>query len=141
MSEVDFAAFAAAPRMQPQITPGSRPFWTSGGSGKLRLWREQRSGRWLHPFAPLPTDTSGLVEEATSGKATLYTYTVDEHQYHPEVKPPYIIALVELYEQSDLRLPTNIINCSIADLAIGMPMKVTFDQRGDVYYPLFEPDV
>ena len=44
-------------------------------------------------------------------------------------------------EQDDLRLATNIVNCEPAGVTIGMPVRVVFEQREDVWLPLFEPDV
>jgi uncharacterized OB-fold protein len=42
-------------------------------------------------------------------------------------------------EQEGLRLTTNIVNCSIDDVYIGMPVQVVFDHREDVWLPLFMP--
>ena len=54
------------------------------------------------------------------------------------------IGIVELPEQADLRLTTNIVNCAHEDLVIGMPMRVTFEIHADgedvIAIPLFEPD-
>jgi uncharacterized OB-fold protein len=52
-----------------------------------------------------------------------------------------VIAIVEIAEQRDLRLTTNIVNCSPGDVKIGMPVRVLFDKREDVWLPLFEPDI
>ena len=52
-----------------------------------------------------------------------------------------MIGLVELVEQADLRLTTNIINCAPESLAIGMPLRVVFEEiNEDVALPLFEPE-
>ena len=53
---------------------------------------------------------------------------------------PYVIGLVELVEQAGLRLTTNIVNCPLERLAIGMPLRVVFEiLNDDVALPLFEP--
>ena len=52
---------------------------------------------------------------------------------------PYIIGIVELPEQTGLRLTTNIVNCAIDDVQIGMALRVTFEQQGEFFLPLFEP--
>ena len=51
-----------------------------------------------------------------------------------------MIAIVEMDEQSGLRLTTNIVNCDIQAVAIGMRVRVLFEQCADVWLPLFEPD-
>jgi uncharacterized OB-fold protein len=49
---------------------------------------------------------------------------------------------VELIEQPNLRLMTNIINCPVDGVKIGMPLRVVFENVSDeVALPLFEPEV
>jgi uncharacterized OB-fold protein len=75
-----------------------------------------------------------------SGKATVFTFTVNHQPFHPKVTPPYAIAIVELVEQTDLRMPTNLVNCELDRLSCGMPVRVLFEQHGEIFVPLFEPD-
>ena len=49
------------------------------------------------------------------------------------------LALVELEEQADLRLVTNIVNCDPAEVGIGMPVQVDFEEQADVFVPVFKP--
>ena len=78
--------------------------------------------------------------EAVSGRATLHTYTVNHQAWMPGPELPYVVAIVELPEQAGLRLTTNIVGCPIAELEIGMALRVTFEQHDDVWIPLFEPE-
>jgi uncharacterized OB-fold protein len=78
--------------------------------------------------------------ESTTGTASLYSYTVNRKAWNPEVPVPYVIGMVELPEQIGLRMTTNIVNCEVDDVYIGMPLHVTFERHGEVYVPLFEPD-
>ena len=71
--------------------------------------------------------------------ATLYTYTLNHKVWNPDVAVPYVIGMVELPEQVGLRLTTNVVNCAAEDLYIGMPLRVTFEQQGEHFVPLFEP--
>ena len=50
---------------------------------------------------------------------------------------PYIVAIVELDEKTGLRLTSNVLDCGIDDVAIGMPVTVGFIARHDVWYPVF----
>jgi hypothetical protein len=52
-----------------------------------------------------------------------------------------VIAIVELDEQSGLRLTTNIVNCDIGGVVIGMRVRVLFERCADVWLPLFQPDL
>lgn len=75
-----------------------------------------------------------------SGKATLYSFVLMHQIYHPGFasEVPYNIAQVDLEE--GLRILTNIVGCSNADLQIGMPLEVTFEDITDkVMLPKFKP--
>jgi len=67
----------------------------------------------LPPLGPPPIGrlrpcAGELEAEAVSGEGTVFAFTVNQHQFHPDVPPPNLIAIVELIEQHDLRIPTNI---------------------------------
>jgi uncharacterized OB-fold protein len=59
----------------------------------------------------------------------------------PGFDPPYWVAIVEIDEQPGLRLTTNLVGCSPADVKIGMRVRVCFEEREEgIYIPLFEPE-
>ena len=131
---------ANAPRILPAITDVNRAFWTGGAGSELFIQRCESCGRWVHP----PTDRceacdGELRPEPVSGNGTVFTFTENVQPFHPDVPPPYLIAIVELDEQADLRLPTNIVHCEAAALYVGMPVRVLFEPHGDMFVPVFEP--
>ena len=67
--------------------------------------------------------------EAVSGRATLFTYTVNHQPWMPGPELPYIVAIVAIPEQDGLRLTTNLVDVAPDDVEIGM------DARGDVREP------
>jgi len=67
------------------------------------------------------------------------TFTLNHQPWVPSPDHPYAIAIVELDEQPGLRLMTNIANCPAESVRIGMRVRVVFEQRDDVWLPLFEP--
>jgi hypothetical protein len=130
-------------RMPPLLTDLNREFWTSGADGSLRILRCGACRRFLHPPTPVcrycHSHDTGY--DAVSGRATVTTFSVNHQQWAPTAtKEPYVVGLVQLVEQDDLRLITNIVNCAPADVRIGMPVRVTFRPFEDVMLPLFEPD-
>ena len=129
--------------MLPQLTPQNRHFWTGGANGELLILRCGACGRWVHPPASAcPSGDGGeLVPEATSGKGTVFTFTINRHPYNPAVPLPYVIAIVELPEQVGLRFTTNIVNCEPEAVTIGMPVRVLFEQYDEIFVPVFEPDL
>jgi uncharacterized OB-fold protein len=51
------------------------------------------------------------------------------------------VAIVDIEEQEGLRLTTNLVGCEAEEVAIGMPVKVCFEEREEgIFIPLFEPD-
>ena len=52
----------------------------------------------------------------------------------------YRTALVELVEQEGLRFMTNLVNCDPESVSIGMPVRVLFEDHGEIFVPVFEPD-
>ena len=130
----------AVPRMLPALTPRNRAFWTGGASGRLLIQRCADCDRWVHPPGDrCPVCGGELRAEPVSGRGTVFTFTVNAHQFHPDVPPPNLIAIVELAEQEDLRIPTDIVGCEPAGLRCGLPVRVLFERHGEIFYPLFEP--
>jgi uncharacterized OB-fold protein len=113
-----------------------------GTQGELRVLRCQECRHWIHPpTAVCPICLSGDVAfEATSGKGSLFSFAVAHLPAGPNVPVPYTIALVELPEQSGLRLLSNLVNCDPKDATVDMPVRVGFEKHADVFVPVFEPD-
>ena len=108
-----------------------------GSGGQLLIEHCDNCVRWVHPAAGECPDCGGrLVERPVSGRATVFTYTVNFHPYNPDVPTPYVIAIVELAEQQGLRLATNIVDCEPDSVVCGMPVEVRFEQDGK---PVFAP--
>ncbi|MEJ5255820.1 MAG: OB-fold domain-containing protein [Acidimicrobiales bacterium] len=128
-------------RVLPRVTEQNEHFWRGGAHGELRFLRCQRCGYWIHPPAPICPEclSRDLAPEATSGRAVVHTYTVNEQPWIPTLDPPYVVAIVELPEQEGLRLTTNIVNCDPYEVTIGMEVRVTFEEYDDVWLPFFEP--
>jgi uncharacterized OB-fold protein len=67
------------------------------------------------------------------------SFTVSQSLSLPGFEPPYLIALVEIYEQPSVRLVTNLVSCPPDTAYIGMTVRVVFEHCEDVWVPLFEP--
>jgi uncharacterized OB-fold protein len=75
-----------------------------------------------------------------SGFGTVYTFSIMHIALVAGFTPPYVVADVELDEQSGLRITANIVNCQASDVRIGMPVRVSFEKRDDrTALPQFEP--
>lgn len=128
-------------RILPRVTAANEFFWTSGADGRLRFLRCGSCGYWIHPPGPIcpVCHSKEVAPEAVAGTAALHTYTINQQAWLPGFDPPYVVAIVEFREQEGLRLTTNLVNCALDDVRIGMPVQVVFEQWEDVWLPLFEP--
>jgi uncharacterized OB-fold protein len=129
-------------RILPEVTDRNRHFWTGGAEGELRFLRCDDCRYFIHPPVPVCPRCHSKAQhaEAVSGTATLFTYSINHQPWMPGPELPYVVAIVELPEQSGLRLTTNLVDCALDAIDIGMPLRVTFEQHDDVFIPLFTPD-
>jgi len=77
-----------------------------------------------------------------SGRATLYTFTIIRRAPSPEVAAsvPYVVGIVKLDDAPDIKMMTNVVNCSLDDVHIGMSLSVTWDDiEPGLTVPRFEP--
>jgi len=123
------------------VVTETEPFWRGGQAGELRFWRCDDCGYLLHPPTPrCPMCLSkSLSVTAVSGRAEVFTFTVNHQPWYPNLDPPYVVAIVVLDEQADLRLTTNIVGCDPDEVRIGMPVEVVFERYDDVWIPFFTP--
>jgi len=131
-------------RMLPKLNEHNRAFWTGGADGQLHIAWCDRCRLWVQPpDADCPDCGGELVDRPVSGRGSVYTYTVNYQPYMPNVPVPYVIAIVELEEQADLRIASNIVGCEPDSVYVGMPVEVRFEPHevdGDtVYFPVFAP--
>ena len=127
-------------RPLPELTPWTEWFWTSGTDGTLRIQGCDDCGALVHPPVPIcpACRSTSASPTAVSGLATVVGYTVNRHQWHPDLAPPYVIAVVALAEDPSVRLTTNITGCEPDEVGIGDEVRVRFEQHDDVWLPLFE---
>jgi uncharacterized OB-fold protein len=128
----------------PKATALTQPFWEGAAEHRLVILRCQSCGFWLHPPRPICRRCRSwdVAPEAVSGRGSLYTYTVTETPFHPywADKVPYVVAVVTLEEQPDLRVITNVVGCPEECLRVGLPLEVTYvDAAPGLTLPVFRP--
>lgn len=126
-------------RPLPLPDPDTAFFWEATAKQRLEILRCQSCKTYVHYPKPSCWGCGGadLKPEAVSGRGTVYSYTVT-HQPVPGFEAPFAVVIVELEEQSGLRMVSNIVDVPAEDVRIGMPLEVTFQQvADDVWLPLF----
>ena len=128
-------------RAAPPLTGRTGDYWRSGADGVLRIARCQDCGWRLHPPRPLCPKCRGrdIRFDPVSGRATVYSCTINRYPWQPGMKPPYVLAEVELVEQAGLRILTNITGCEPEAVRIGMEVTVAFEQAEEAFIPVFHP--
>ncbi len=124
----------------PHPTPTSRPHWDGCREGVLRVQRCTACSDFV--FIPRPgcprclRETLDWVE--STGRGTLYSYTVVHRPQRPEFEVPYTVAIVELEE--GWHMLTNLVECKPGQIRIGLPVEVSFRPMSDeITLPLFRP--
>ena len=127
----------------------TREFWAAAAREELRMPRctACRRFHWYPEGACSHCGEESVAWERMSGCARLFTWVVLEHAFLPQYAGnlPFVSALVTLDEDERVRLPTRIVECEPATLAIDQPMEVCFRTlrfdgvEGEVLAPFFRP--
>ena len=127
----------------PALEPETEAFWRACRAGRLEITRCRACGWYIHPPRPRcpRCHAADVAPEAVTGRATVASYTINHKAWIPGMDVPYVIALVELVEQADLRLTTNLVGCEPVQVRVGMPVRVKLEPVSDeIALPLFVPD-
>lgn len=120
------------PNPVPLITSTNKFFWDATCEGRFVLQRctSCKEFVWLpRKHCPLCWKTDLEVVDAT-GKGTVYSFTiVRKGQMEWKDAGPFVVAYVELDE--GIRVMTNIVDCNVEDVHIGMAVEVVFHDTGE----------
>ena len=104
------------------------------------LMRCRDCGRFQHPPRPLCRNclSENVAPEAVAGTGIVDSFTVNYQAWFPGLDVPYVIARVALDGAPGVILTTNIVGCPVDRVDVGDRVRVTFEQQGEIYLPLFE---
>jgi len=135
---------AALPPPQPVPDADTAPFWEATAHGQLLMCRCRACGHWHQPPLERCRRCGGVTGfEPVSGQGTVYTFIVQRQPavvgYFDQV--PYAVALVELDEQADLRLPGRLVDVDPDAVEIGMRVQARIEHLpgGDHRVPVWAP--
>jgi uncharacterized OB-fold protein len=128
------------PRRLPAPEGEGAFYWTAGAGGRLLICRCHACARYLHPPLPrCPQCGEAVGPQPVSGRGRIASFTVNHQAWAPGLEVPFVFAAVELAEQAELYVFTNIVNCAIDEVRIGMAVEVVFERHDDVFLPMFRP--
>jgi uncharacterized OB-fold protein len=130
------------PLMLPLETNDARGYWDGCRSEKLLVQRCQACGQvQFYPRSICTTCGSQELELIeSSGRGVVFTFSVCHRPATPAYadRLPYVVALVDIEE--GVRLMTNILDCDVDQVRIGMNVEVCFETLADdVVVPQFRP--
>jgi hypothetical protein len=125
------------PRPYPRPDRDTAPFWEAQRNHELRLQRCSGCGAFRFPVTPLCPDCRSFDFEwaLCSGRGTVYSYTVVQHQTHPAFPVPYTILLVEMEEGPRMVAQLRASDGSV--VGIGMPVRVEWEDHPQQPLPVF----
>src|SRR3989304_8323874 len=126
----------------PIPTQDTAPFWQGLREGNVLPQRCLSFRAIRYPPRPMFSECNSLETEwvPASGRGSVYSYTVTHQALHPTLvdRIPHVVILVELEE--GVRITSNILDCQVSDVYIGLPVEVVLDQVTDeVTLPKFRP--
>ena len=140
---------STASPMLPLVTPDTAFFWDGTAVGELRIQRCARCGALRHPPGPMcpacgEASTAGAAGLAggegyavAAGAGEVFSYVVHHHPPVPGKRLPMVVALVQLPE--GVRILGEMPGVRPDQVRIGLPVRVTFTQAGDMALPTWRP--
>lgn len=119
----------AKPLPRPESRGLTAPFWEAAKRHELVCQRCDQCSNWIfYPREQCPSCFSTQLDWApVTGHGRVFAFTIVNQPAHPgfESEVPYAYAIVQLDE--GVRMPTNIVECSLEDIQVDMPVTVVFD--------------
>jgi uncharacterized OB-fold protein/acyl dehydratase len=126
--------------MLPLVTPDTAFFWEGTAVGELRIQRCAKCGALRHPPGPM-CPACGRASDGgyavAAGTGEVFSYVVHHHPPVPGKRLPMVVALVQLPE--GVRILGEMPGVRPDQVRIGLPVRVTFTQVGDMSLPSWSP--
>lgn len=116
------------------------PFWAAAANGRLVLQYCDGCGRCVHyPRSHCPQCLSSYLSwHESAGAGSVYSFTVVHRSPATVDQPaPYVVALIDLDE--GVRMMSNVVDCLVDDVTVGMRVRVWFADRRGRTVPVFVP--
>ena len=113
----------------PVPSEDNQPFWDALNAGELRIERCARCGSLRHPPRPMCPHCHSFDAEwvRMSGRGVVYSYIVTHQPIHPAFVERVPFATVQVELEEGPRLTANLVEVPPAEIRIGMPVSVVFD--------------
>ena len=123
----------SAAKPLPQVSAEMAPFFAAARRHELVVQRCRGCG--AHRFPARDRCSTCLSREAdwtrVSGRGAVFSYAVMHQVYHPAfaAEVPYAVVVVKLAEGP--KMISNMVDCPVGEIRIGMPVEVVFEDVTD----------
>lgn len=122
----------------------AQPFWKACNREELLMQRCKACQRFRWLPRPMCPHCNSMEQEwvQMSGRGKVYTWTVITHPVHPAAvsQVPYNVVQVQLEEQPDLLMVSNLVGVRNEEIRFDMPVEVVFEELAPgVKVPKFKP--
>ncbi len=129
-------------RPLPLVDPDSREFWQWCQHRQLRIQRCVNCLLYIHAPAPVCSrcGSTELGFTRVKGTGSVYTFTVIHRAISASFQSlvPYVVAWIELDEQPQLRVISNIVGMQPDSVKIGMRVRLDFEETSEGFVlPVF----
>jgi uncharacterized OB-fold protein len=132
----------------PIVVEETRGYWEGTLAEELRIQKCNACGNLQLPWGPCCTRclSQDLGWQPASGRGSVFSFTIVRQAIHPNfsAQVPYVLADVQLEEGPIMA--TNVTDCAVEDVSIGMPVRLWFDgELEDAFHvklrlPKFRPE-
>ncbi|WP_430402429.1 Zn-ribbon domain-containing OB-fold protein [Hyphomonas sp.] len=122
----------------PRINETTRAFWEGCRQHELRIQKCSKCDTFRFPPQHMCRACSSDQSEWTtvSGTGAIYSYIIPTNQSPGELPArgfeyPFAVVLVELDGTGGVRIASNVIDCELSDIAIGLRVEPHFEDIND----------
>lgn len=120
------------PKPMPEISAETRPYWDGLAARRLLLQRCAACGTIRHYPRPLCAECHAFGHDwvEAKGTATVHSWTVAHHAFHPAFRglPPFALVTADLPEGVRILAPLR--DAEPGVLRIGLPLRIGFEENG-----------
>ncbi len=127
-------------RARPGDPKESAQFWEGLREDRVLFQRCHSCRRYTYyPTVGCQWCGGDVTYEEVDGLATINTFAPCYLEFGPGNNPPYVVGIVNPDCQPEVQVMTNLVNCRIADLRVGMPVSPLIIHDGDLSLLFYQP--
>ena len=128
----------------PSVSAETNGWWEEASKHRLVVQRCTACGQTRHPPGPVCPRCRSIEAEWSElpGTGTVFTFTVVRQAFIPSLAEniPYVVVALDLDGAEGARMVSNLIGIDPADITIGMPVEVVWEDMGpELALPRFLP--